>query len=170
FFLSEAAAAIVLEVPSSADLLGEDHGALAWVEETWIGGDGTALIAVDEKTDTLRRGLKACLPPAGAAVAFVHAHATGTAHDAFERDAILAVAGERPEIFSHKGWLGHSLGAAGLVSVALSAQCHGHGRTLTGVPLQEGDRSLTVAQGFGGHLGVVRMGGKLCWRPPHKVV
>ena len=91
--------------------------------------------------------------------AFVHAHATGTAHDAYELRAIRAACGNQADVFSHKGWLGHSLGAAGLVSVVLSAQCHARGQTLTGVPVPPGSASLTIAQGFGGHVAIVRLRG-----------
>ncbi len=156
FFLVEAAAAVVVE---TARGLG-GRKPLAWLEESWIGGDGTALIAVDERTEGLRAGLRACGGGGGGGgLAFVHAHATGTGHDAHELAAIRAVAGEEVEIFSHKKWLGHSLGAAGLVSVVLSVMSHERGETLVGTRVAAGGRSLTVGQGFGGHIGVVGLRG-----------
>jgi len=148
FFLSEAAAAVVLEAePTNAPL--------GFLESTWLGGDGAHLIAADPRADSLRRGLAASI--ADANPAFIHAHAPGTAHDAHELAAIRAVAGDAPHVFSSKRYLGHSLGAAGLVSVALSALCHHHRQTLAGEPIPDRSTSLTIAQGFGGHLGIVRL-------------
>jgi len=156
FFLVEAGAAIVLE-NSNLTTQNSKQEVIAWLEESWVGGDGTGLIAIDPKTEALRRGLKA-----GAGdnrLSFVHAHATGTGHDQFELEAIRAVLGQGPAVFSSKKWLGHSLGAAGLVSVALSVMSHQQGSTPGGESLAAGGRSLTVAQGFGGHIGVVRLCG-----------
>src|SRR6185436_13783713 len=118
-----AAAALLLEKQPS-------RAPLAWLEDSWIGGDGTALIAVDERTVSLRQGLARV----GGNADFIHAHATGTAHDAFELAAIKATCGDgrsNTPVFSCKGALGHSLGAAGLVSVALSTLCHAKGETFT---------------------------------------
>jgi 3-oxoacyl-[acyl-carrier-protein] synthase-1 len=149
FFLIEAAVALLLEAAPATP-------PLAFLEETWIGGDSTALVAIDERGVSLRAGLAACMPAADG-LAFVHAHATGTGHDAFERAAIQAVCGAHVPTFSHKAWLGHALGAAGLVSVALSALCHQQGRTLEGLPIAPQRPSLTIAQGFGGHIAVARL-------------
>jgi hypothetical protein len=62
-------------------------------------------------------------------------------------------------VFSHKKWLGHSLGAAGLVAVVVSAMCHLHRRTPDGNAVGAAGRSVTIAQGFGGHVGVVGLKG-----------
>ncbi len=171
FFLSEGAVAVVLENADfksqisnfkfqNAEQEPRNEGRpLAYLEETWIGGDSTGMVAMDEGTVTLRRGLAACMPAGGEGLAFVHAHATGTKHDAFEREAIRAVCGAEVEVFSHKKWLGHTLGAAGLVSVALSALCHREGRSLGGGVVGAGAASLTIAQGFGGHVAVARLRG-----------
>jgi 3-oxoacyl-[acyl-carrier-protein] synthase II len=153
FFLSEAAAALMLEPAETA------HQPPALLDATWIGADGTGLIAVDPGTATLRAGLSRL---AAEDIAFVHAHATGTAHDRFELAAIQTAlpALAREQIFSHKGALGHTLGAAGLVSVALSVLAHRHGVTPTGFAVRAGARSLTLAQGLGGHIGRARLRGK----------
>jgi 3-oxoacyl-(acyl-carrier-protein) synthase len=149
FFLVEAAAALLLErTPSSPPL--------AWLEDSAVAADATGLIAIDPAADTLRHTLAAVSPPASP-VAFVHAHATGTAHDAYELSAIRAAVGPDVPVFSHKQFLGHSLGAAGLVSAALSVACHRHRRTLTGHPLPADACSLTIAQGFGGHIALLRL-------------
>lgn len=154
FFISEGAAAIVLD---RAPL--PNHPPLAWLEDTWIGGDGTSLLAVDPRAAALRAGLQNMLrdtPPTD--LAFIHAHATGTAHDAHELRAIRSMVRPDIPVFSHKRFLGHSLGAAGLVSVALSLQCHRHARTLAGQPIPaERTRSLTIAQGFGGHVAIAKI-------------
>jgi len=160
FFLTEAAAAIVLECQDLA--ITRDDPPYAWVEESWSGADGTGLIAIDPQTHSLRAGIRACAGGRGGrdeGLAFVHAHATGTEHDDYELHAIRSVVAPRLPVFSSKGFLGHSLGAAGLVSVALSVQCHVGGSTLTGDYIAPDTTSLTIAQGFGGHIGIVRIRG-----------
>ncbi len=147
FFVSEAAVAMVVERSPTAT-------PIAWLERTWIGGDSTGLIAMDAETRTLRAGLRACAGEGE--MAFVHAHATGTMHDLQEIKAIRGIFGG-VSVFSHKGKLGHTLGAAGLIAVALSALCHQHGQTLEGQVVTPGGRSLTVAQGFGGHIAIARL-------------
>ena len=61
----------------------------------------------------------------------IHAHGTGTIlNDPVELAAInhaIAAHANVPEIYSHKGALGHSLGASGLVSVAINYLIHSHG-------------------------------------------
>jgi 3-oxoacyl-(acyl-carrier-protein) synthase len=144
FFMTEAAAAMVLEFSPVGDL----H-----IEGTWLGGDATDLLATDSAARSLRRGISSLA--GDTRIDFVHAHATGTRHDAHELAAISAI---RPSyIFSHKRFLGHSLGASGLVALVLSAMCHRHQKTLLGDALPPSSTSLTLAQGFGGHIGVVRM-------------
>ena len=149
FFLIEAAAAVLLEKSQTGT-------AGVRVEHTWIGGDSTGLLGIDEETRTLRAALRGMCDGGRDGVAFIHAHATGTGHDQYELAAIRSVFPEVP-VFSHKRWLGHSLGAAGLVSVVLSAMGHQAGRTPDGVPVGKGARSLTIAQGFGGHIGAVSL-------------
>ncbi len=159
FFLAEAAAALLLEKQEAVENRKSkiENPPLAWLEHSWIGADSTGLIAIDPSAAALRCGLAECA--LAQRPAFVHAHATGTEHDRFELQAIRAIAGEATPVFSHKAWLGHSLGAAGLVSVALSALAHHHGRLPTGEPIAGKHSSLTIAQGFGGHIGIVRLRG-----------
>jgi 3-oxoacyl-[acyl-carrier-protein] synthase II len=155
FFITEAGAALLLEAAPSG------HPPLAHLSGSWIGADGTGLVAIDPQTTSLRRGLAACAAAGG--VSFVHAHATGTGHDRYELEAIrAAVGGGNVPTFSSKGHLGHSLGAAGLVSLVLSAISHARGETFLGYPVlpRDGAASLTVAQGFGGAIGVVRLQGR----------
>lgn len=145
FFITEAAAAMVLEHSPVESL----H-----VEGTWLGGDATDLLATDSDAKSLKRGIQTLA--GGAGVDFVHAHATGTRHDAYELAAIATLGSTY--VFSHKRFLGHSLGASGLVGLVLSAMCHRHQMTLLGDSLPYRSASLTLAQGFGGHIGAVRLG------------
>lgn len=53
---------------------------------------------------------------------YVHQHGTGTpVNDRAEDAAIVSVLGARTPCSSTKGWTGHTLGAAGIVNVVLSA-------------------------------------------------
>ncbi|MEI8195418.1 MAG: beta-ketoacyl synthase N-terminal-like domain-containing protein, partial [Phycisphaerae bacterium] len=210
FILSEGAAAVVLELASDVVARHPGYAPRTWVEleQTWIGADGTNLVAMDAQTTALRHGLRAVLRngnagnsgadalgggsvwPAGhdtdggvgttllgTPVDFVHAHATGTAHDQHELEAIRTVlpnahverpgqhlSDALPVVFSHKRHLGHSLGAAGLTSVVLSAFCHQAGHTYGGTPLhgaagERAGRSISISQGFGGHIGLAVLRG-----------
>src|SRR6266480_4457427 len=69
---------------------------------------------------------------AGRTVDLVHAHGTGTVQNdevelAVIEKCIATVGGRRPILYSHKGALGHTLGAAGVVSVVLNCICHRKG-------------------------------------------
>jgi 3-oxoacyl-(acyl-carrier-protein) synthase len=111
-------------------------------------------------------------------VDLIHAHGTGTIlNDPVELAAIndaIAAHADAPEIYSHKGALGHSLGASGLVSVALNYLIHSHGlvppnaKTTSPLPagrlrIQQGivrrpvNRSLAIAAGFGGAIAAVAL-------------
>ncbi|HEX7380679.1 MAG TPA: beta-ketoacyl-ACP synthase, partial [Nevskiaceae bacterium] len=58
----------------------------------------------------------------------VHLHGTATrANDVIEDQAVRAVFGPGIACSSTKGWTGHTLGAAGIVSAALSLLCLQHG-------------------------------------------
>ncbi len=129
---------------------------------TWAGAEGMYLVGADPQGNRLGAGMRSILAEpswraAGdAGVAFVHAHAAGTAHDQVELRVIRSCCGDVP-IFSHKAWLGHSLGASGLVGLALSAVCHQQCRTLNGAALSAQGESVTIAQGFGGHIAMCRL-------------
>lgn len=150
FFLSEGAAAVLLERPSVSRRE-------VMLDRIWVGADGTHLLAIDPATQSLRYGLAQAA--GGGAVAFVHAHATGTAHDQHELAAIRGVLGDAPHVFSSKGSLGHTLGAAGLISLVLSVRAHHNARTPDGAQVPAGGRSVTVAQGFGGHIALAALRG-----------
>ena len=142
FFISEGAAAICLERTESPGNLILEH--------SWTGADGTDLVRTDPRAGALIGGLQSfyASPPPN----FIHAHAAGTHGDLIELSAIRHVFGVTFEVFSSKQWLGHALGAAGLISLVLSALCHQHQRTLPGKALPATSRSITIGQGFGGHI------------------
>jgi 3-oxoacyl-[acyl-carrier-protein] synthase II len=165
FLMSEAAAAVCLERGGKSTV---KLGRFA------LGGDATHLTAGDPKGQTLRRALAQVIN--GSRVDFVHAHATGTLqHDPMELAALEATLrpDNNPPIYSHKAALGHSLGAAGLVSVVLNCQVHRTGivppNINTADPLptrlkisrqierKAVRRSVAVASGFGGALAALSL-------------
>jgi len=170
FLMSEAGAAICLQ--GAAD--GGTGDVI--IEKMAMGGDATHLISGDDEGRTLRALLRDVID--GRSVDFIHAHGTGTiANDATElnaiEDCLAAVGGTRPSLYSHKGALGHSLGAAGLVSVVINRMIHERGvlspmlgenpMTTNHVELNgrattsKIRRSFVIAAGFGGAMGVVSL-------------
>jgi 3-oxoacyl-[acyl-carrier-protein] synthase II len=170
FLMSEAGAAVCLESASDGD--GDD----VLIENMAMGADATHLIGGDERARTLRALLEDVLD--GRPADLVHAHGTGTVqNDAMElsavEDCVAPLGGMRPALYSHKGALGHSLGAAGLVSVVINRMCHSKGLVppgigersmpMSGVEMSQRaqkrgvQRSLAIAAGFGGAIGVVSL-------------
>ena len=167
--MSEAGAAVCLERAGD----GEAQGIL--VERMAMGADATHLISGDEQGRTLRALLDDVLD--GRPVDLIHAHGTGTAqNDEMESGAIedcVMVGGRRPALYSHKGALGHALGAAGLISVVLNRMCHERqtvppALVQRSVPLRRVSllnhaqkrtirRSIALAAGFGGAIGAVSL-------------
>jgi 3-oxoacyl-[acyl-carrier-protein] synthase II len=112
-------------------------------------------------------------------VDLIHAHGTGTiANDPIELRAFeqACVHGDAtsPRVYSHKAALGHSLGAAGLVSIVLNCLMHAKetipANVRTHRPLVTAGiriarepetacirRSLAVAAGFGGPVAAVSL-------------
>jgi 3-oxoacyl-[acyl-carrier-protein] synthase II len=174
FLMSEAAAAVCVE--SSLARASDGVRAVA-VECFAFGGDATHLTGADAESRTLRHLLARVVD--GRPVDLVHAHGTGTEqNDPTEIAAIDSVlpatAASRPSLYSHKGALGHSLGAAGGVSVAINWMCHGEGLIPANVnttkPLPttrvslSGERvrrpvrrSIVTASGFGGPTAVISL-------------
>jgi 3-oxoacyl-[acyl-carrier-protein] synthase II len=162
FVMSEAAAAVCLEA-------GETQRAVARLEGAGIAADPSHLTRSDQDGAAQRMLLDDLL--GGRAVDLVHAHGTGTPlNDAVELAAIEASAGRsRPLLYSHKGAMGHTLGAAGLVAIVINCLCHRHGivpgniqthqplpsrvvqirAEATAAPVR---RSVAIAAGFGGAL------------------
>jgi 3-oxoacyl-(acyl-carrier-protein) synthase len=167
FLISEAAAAVVLEP-------GDHHEGELVVERFAFGADASHLTGMDPKARALRHVLSTVV--GDRRVDLIHAHGTGTAlNDELELAALhdlVEPASAAPVVYSHKGALGHSLGAAGLVSLVLNVAAHrtgrvpGNVRTLDPRPCprlqfppiatqRQIHRSLAVAAGFGGAVAAV---------------
>jgi 3-oxoacyl-[acyl-carrier-protein] synthase II len=183
FLMSEAAAAICLEAswPTRPDrgIGNPSEGASdvprVAIDRFAMAADASHLTAADPAGRVLTHLInKVTL---GARVDLVHAHGTGTvANDPTELAAIDAAAAARHRppaaLYSHKAALGHSLGAAGLVSIALNVLAHHRGtippnvRTTRPLPCRAATidpdaqhrpvhRSLSLAAGFGGAMAAV---------------
>jgi 3-oxoacyl-[acyl-carrier-protein] synthase II len=190
FLMSEAAAAICLEARAAEHVgaspntpVSEPRATTRILPPTRINvaidryalaGDANHLTAADPSGRVLRHLINKVSD--GHPVDLFHAHGTGTpVNDPIELAVIESAveasdAGREmppPCLYSHKGALGHSLGAAGLVSVVLSAIAHRHGRVPPNVrttrPVDTNNvvlastpvdrpvrRSVAVASGFGG--------------------
>lgn len=169
FLMSEAAAAVVLEA-------GEDRPGEIAVGRFAIGADASHLTGMDPQARALRQVLATVL--GDQPIDLVHAHGTGTAvNDELELaavDDLVRPSSPAPIVYSHKGALGHSLGAAGLVSVVLNVMAHrsgkvpGNVRTIDPLPAlrlqipvaatrRRVSRSLAVAAGFGGAIAAVSL-------------
>ena len=169
FLMTEAAAAVCLERNSTAK-------PLAYVAAYAMGGDAAHLTSNDASGATLRRMLGQVI--GDDSIDLIHAHGTGTVvNDPIELtaiDAILPPAGLAVPVVSHKAHLGHSLGAAGLVAVALNCLSHQlgliPGNPQTTRPIasdqcliaskpsqQQVRRSICLAAGFGGSIAAVKL-------------
>jgi 3-oxoacyl-[acyl-carrier-protein] synthase II len=172
FLMSEAAAAVCLESIKKAN---PDRTAYARVDRFALGGDATHMTGGDPHGQLLRRLLGRVV--AQRMVDLVQAHGTGTTfNDPIELSAIDELCGSEspPAIYSHKGALGHSLGAAGLVSIALNCLMHRRqiippniqthhplpvrrlllGREVIERPIRS---SVAMAAGFGGPTAIVSL-------------
>ena len=178
FLCAESAAAVVLErsEPSDDPRVRIDRFALA--------GDAGHLTNFDPSGATLRRVLAKAVD--NRPIDLIHAHGTGTpANDAAEAAAIDTVLAElpttpgqavRPNVYSHKGAIGHTVGAAGLVSIALNVLMHRHGVVPPNVGVETPiaithatvarpsvhrsiRRSVATAAGFGGATAAVSLRG-----------
>lgn len=191
FVMSEAAAAVLLEATevdqdddrdtkesSRPAGRGSAIPAPIYVDRFALAGDATHLTGGDPDARTLCHVLRRVID--GRPVDLVHAHGTGTpVNDASELAAIESAvvcsgSDNPPALYSHKGALGHSLGATGLVSVVLNCQAHATGTVppnvqtrdplpMTRVTLSRDPvrrpirRSVAVAAGFGGAVAAVSL-------------
>lgn len=187
FVMTEAAAAVCVErVDASRQASSPHRQPYAYVDRFAIAGDASHITSSDPTGCTLRRMLDNVIDDRP--VDFVHAHGTGTVvNDPVELAAIdetvgrfrnsnfkNATADAPVPVFSHKAHLGHTLGAAGLVAVALNCEIHRSGvipgNIATCEPLpaincevpidarsQTVGRSLSLAAGFGGAMGSVTL-------------
>ena len=170
--MSEAAAAVCLE---AVEFDGRLPQAYARIDRFALGGDATHMTGGDPAGLTLRHLVARVVD--NRPVQLIHAHGTGTTfNDPIELAAFdeLCVGDVAPSIYSHKGALGHSLGAAGLVSVALNCMMHAEHVIPPNVQTRQAigtrrvqinpyaksqatRRSLCVAAGFGGPTTVISM-------------
>jgi 3-oxoacyl-[acyl-carrier-protein] synthase II len=176
FLMSEAAAAVCLEAAEPAAGSSPPQ-VIARVDGYAFGGDATHLTGQDPAGGVLRHLLYKVV--GARPLDLIHGHGTGTpTNDPVELaafDDVCATPGDAPPVvYSHKGALGHSLGAAGLVSVVLSAVMHERGlvppnvQTRSPLPTQHVRiarhavatpvrRSIAVAAGFGGATAVISL-------------
>jgi 3-oxoacyl-[acyl-carrier-protein] synthase II len=178
FLISEAAAAVWLQRGDHHPLETKETSPpirLA-IDGFSLGADATHLTGMDPSGRALRQVIARAI--GGGPVDLIHAHGTGTIlNDPVELAAInnaIAAHAAVPEIYSHKGALGHSLGASGLVSVALNYLIHSQGlvapNVKTASPIPSGrlciqqsivhrqvKRSVAIAAGFGGAIAAVTL-------------
>lgn len=162
FLMTDAAAAVCLEAGN--DGIAIDTYALAGDAETITRGESSGHVLSSMIHKVINRG----------DVQLVHAHATGTALDVVELDAIDFVLNSPTPVYSHKGSIGHSLGASGLVSIVLNVlmmqrQFIPPMPTTPNPELRKLARitpagrasyirsSLAIANGFGGALAAVKL-------------
>jgi 3-oxoacyl-(acyl-carrier-protein) synthase len=171
FLMSEAAAAVLIERAGDIENVPQatSNQLRLAIDGFALGGDAIHLTGMDPSGRVLRRIIRQAI--GNEPVDLVHAHGTGTIlNDPVELAAIEAGVGWQPEppaIYSHKGALGHSLGASGLVSAVLNYLIHSHGivppNATTPSPInsdplrieaqgvrRQVNRSLAISAGFGG--------------------
>ncbi len=172
FLMSEAAAATCLTC---------DDGGAVVIDRCAMASDSTHITAADPQGAALTHVLSQIV--AGRDIDLIHAHGTATVqNDPIELAAIQSAVARQSHpahVYSHKGALGHSLGASGLVSVVLSCMMHKRGvvlpNTRTSRPLRTKGitiaqrpvetpigRSIVLAAGFGGALAAVGLESSPC--------
>lgn len=186
FLMSEAAAAVCLEAheqlrtDQDASYSDRGNGSALFVDRCALGGDATHLTGSDPDATTLKRLLRQVI--GDWPIDLVHAHGTATQiNDQVELAAIESSLGDampQPLLYSHKGALGHSLGASGMVSVVLNALAHRYGvvppngqtreplttsrvRIANSVESRPIHRSIAAAAGFGGSVAVVSLSSRV---------
>jgi 3-oxoacyl-(acyl-carrier-protein) synthase len=151
--LGEAGVAVTLEVSTSG---------LAEITQYRANSDAHDSLMIPEDGGALAELLRQFPRPA-----LISPHATGTLnHSQSEMQALRSVYGSMPPLLLLKPYTGHSLGACGLLDVALIAAAlpnlPGNLAGLTGVTsasiqLQPGDDILKITSGMGGHNAVVTL-------------
>ena len=167
--LGEAAAAMLLMSDARAGL--EQRKTLGTIAGWAMSNDASHVTRPDTGGAQLARASKQALENSGVStnqIAFISAHGTGTRYnDAMEIAAFKSLFTPRP-VFSIKGGLGHTLGAAGLIEIILSLRALQEGVVPPTVGLKEADddaaeyvfaapttvpeaqAALTTNSGFGG--------------------
>lgn len=172
FFPGEAAVAVTLERD------GTGRPKLCRVEHYCANSDAYDTLMIPEDGGGIEDCVRAAVQAGDAGkVVAVCPHATGTLnHARVEPPALLrALDGRRVPLLPLKPQTGHTLGASGLLDVALLAACMGEGwlpavlpgltPPACGLPLNEaplkvaaGDRVVKLASGMGGHNAAVSLG------------
>jgi len=175
---AEGAAALVLESATAARKRGAKI--LARISGYWQGMHALDLLQLEPDGHSLAVGLRQVLRRSGLTVKsldYICAHGTGTmANDASETEAIksaLGPAARRLSISSHKGAIGHTLAAAGVVQIVLTVKSLRQGLIPPTVNLEYPDpvcdldytpgqarqrllrQALCITGGFGGQCGLV---------------
>ena len=169
FLASEAAAAVVLERAMT-------DGPHPCISRFSMLADASHLTRTSESNEPLKRAIRTVV--ADQQIDLVHAHGTGTVHnDPAEIAAIQhALSGQlaSPHVYSHKGALGHTSGAAGLISAVINVMAHRAGIVPPNARLQQPipstgltidsrqvarsvRNSIAIAAGFGGHIAAVAL-------------
>ena len=126
--LGEAAAVALLMSESRAQ--SEDRASLGSIAGWAVSNDATHVTRPDKTGEQLARASALAMERSAVAphqLAFISAHGTGTRYnDAMEMAAFKSVLPPLP-VFSIKGALGHTLGAAGLLEIVLSLRALAEG-------------------------------------------
>ena len=178
FVVGEGGAAVVLESASQARRRGVRP--LAQIRGYWQGMHSSDLWKLESDGKSLSVGIKEVLKRAGISgqeLDYICAHGTGTrANDVSETAAIKCALGRgagRVSISSHKGAIGHLLGAAGAMQAVLAVQSIQNDIVPPTVNLEEADplcdldytqgcsrsrlvrNALCITAGFGGQCGLI---------------
>jgi 3-oxoacyl-[acyl-carrier-protein] synthase I len=112
-------------------------------------GDAHHMSTPDPEGQGAALAMRGALGLAGlapAAVDYINLHGTGTvANDLAEDRAVAGVFGTALPCSSTKGWIGHTLGAAGMVEAAIAMLCIEHGLVPASLNLRERDPALHCA-------------------------
>ena len=175
---AEGAAALVVESATAARKRGAKI--LARISGYWQGMHALDLLQLEPDGHSLAVGLRQVLRRSGLtadSLDYICAHGTGTmTNDASETEAIksaLGPAARRLSISSHKGAIGHTLAAAGVVQIVLTVKSLQQGLIPPTVNLEYPDpvcnldytpaqvrqrlirQALCITGGFGGQCGLV---------------
>jgi 3-oxoacyl-[acyl-carrier-protein] synthase II len=178
FLLGEGAGGMILEPAAQARRRGVRP--LAVLAGYSLGTDPTGLTDFDVTGKPLARTIRLCLDRAGVSpsqVICIKAHGTATVrNDQAEAAAVAEVFGNQsPPVISLKGYLGHTLGASGVIEMGIVAKsiamgmmpgcanltspdpmCGSH-HPIEPVHIEDGAARyvLCLSAGFGGHLAAV---------------
>ena len=179
FLMSEAAGAVCLELNNPQDATVKKTYPPVFIDHFALGGTAGHLTAGDSTGKICRQLFSRVTKNSD--IDLIHAHATGTVfNDPIELSAIESVLQENepvkqtPVLYSHKGAVGHSLGAAGMVSVVINCLAHIHGKvppmvglthplptrfvSLSTQPISRPiTQSIAMASGFGGATAMIRL-------------